>query len=157
MPNDIGLMQDTSTRRIVVQAVDKPRPKDVEVITLPRTQDWIAPEDILTALRQRGLHRILIEGGSVTIAQFLEARLLTRLHVAVAPLLIGAGPQGLTTSPVATLGEALRPRTHTYALGADVLFDCLLDDARTGATAYPLPCRTQEHLRPLKATAPSCC
>lgn len=156
MPNDIGLMQDCSTRRIVIQAVDKTRPKDVEVITLPRAA-WIAPEAIVAALRQRGLHRILIEGGGVTIAQFLEAKLLTRLHVAVAPLLIGAGPQSLTTSPVATLAEALRPKTHTYGLGSDVLFDCLLDDAQSHALPYPLPCRTEEHMRPNLSIAPSSC
>lgn len=146
MPNDIGLMQDQAARTIVIQSVDKPRPDSIEVIRLPRER-WISPKHILNALHQRGLHRVLIEGGGITIAQFLEARLLTRLHVAVAPLLIGAGPQGFSMSPVATLAQALRPRTEVYSLGSDILFDCTLDPRHGQATVYPFPCRTARHVR----------
>jgi len=145
MPNDTGLMQDRSARCIVIQSVDMARPEGVEVIKLPRSC-WISPPDILSVLHHRGLHRILIEGGGVTIARFLEAKVLTRLHVAVAPLLIGAGPQGLTTSPVATLAEALRPKTDVYSLGSDVLFDCTLDGEYSQTNTYPLPCRTAQHM-----------
>lgn len=123
LPDDAGLLRDASARRVVIQAVDKPRPAGVEVVRLERA-DWIDPKDIVKALRRLGLNRLLIEGGGITIAQFLEADLLTRLHVAIAPLLIGSGPQGLTTTPVATLAQARRPRTTTYALGTDVVFDC---------------------------------
>jgi riboflavin-specific deaminase-like protein len=144
MPNDIGLMQDMNARCIVIQSVDAPRPDHIEVVKLPRTH-WISPAQILSALRQRGLNRVLIEGGGITIAQFLEAGLLTRLHVAVAPLLIGAGPQGLTTSPVASLTQALRPKTDVYGLGTDVLFDCTLEPRHEQVATYPLPCRTAAH------------
>lgn len=127
LPNDARLLQDTSARRVIVQSVDKTRPAGVDVITLPRAP-WIAPAEILAALGGLGLKHILIEGGGITIAQFLEARLLNRLHVAVAPLLIGSGPQSLTTSPVGTLSQALRPPTKVYSLGTDILFDCAFDD-----------------------------
>ncbi len=125
LPNDAGLLADDTARRVVIQAVDKPRPPGIEVVRLPRA-DWISPKEIVAALRALGLNRLLIEGGGTTIAQFLEADLLTRLHVAVAPLLIGAGPQGLTTTPVDRLAQARRPKTLTYALGSDVVFDCAL-------------------------------
>ncbi|MEO1025164.1 MAG: RibD family protein [Pseudomonadota bacterium] len=149
MPNDTGLLQDREARCIVIQSVDKPRPDHVEVIRLPRDK-WISPSHIIAALKRHGLQRILIEGGGVTIARFLEAKLLNRLHVAVAPLLIGAGPQGLTTSPVARLDDALRPVTEVYALGSDVLFDCSFGSAH-GNCAYPLPCRTARHVVPMEA------
>ncbi|WP_299560633.1 RibD family protein [uncultured Sulfitobacter sp.] len=128
LPNDTRLLTCDNARRIVIQAVDKPRPAGVEVVRLPRG-DWIAPDAIISALRGLGLKRLLIEGGGVTIAQFLEADALTRLHIAVAPVLIGAGPQGLTTTPVATLAQARRPMTQAYALGSDVVFDCALTPA----------------------------
>jgi len=96
LPNDARLLTDTSARRIVIQAVTKERPAGVEVITLSRTS-WIAPADILGALQQLGFRRIMIEGGGITISQFLEAELLDRLHMTIAPLLIGSGPQSLTT------------------------------------------------------------
>jgi len=127
LPNNARLLQDTSVRRIIVQSVDRARPAGVDVIRLPRAP-WIAPADILAALKDLGLKHILVEGGSITIAQFLAANLLDRLHVAVAPLLIGSGPQSLTTLPVGTLSQALRPQTQVYSLGSDVLFDCALGD-----------------------------
>jgi len=128
LPNSTALLHDTSARRVVIQSVPKARPQGVEVIMLPRDR-WMSPATILDALEDLGFGRILIEGGATTIAQFLEADLLDHLHVAVAPLLIGAGPHGLTTSPVATLAQARRPKTDIFSLGSDVLFDCKLTPA----------------------------
>jgi riboflavin-specific deaminase-like protein len=127
LPDDMKLLADDGVRRVIVQAVDRPRPKGVEVLRLTRSEGgWILPRDIVTGLRSLGLNRLLVEGGGITIAKFLEADLLTRLHVAIAPLIIGAGPLGLTTSPVATLAQARRPVTASFALGSDVVFDCAL-------------------------------
>ncbi len=129
LPNDARLLTDASTRRIVIQAVDKARPPEVETVILPRDK-WISPQDIMAALTTCGFRTILIEGGGITITQFLEAGLLNRLHMAIAPLLIGSGPQGLTTAPIGTLAQARRPKTEVYNLGSDVLFDCALNPAR---------------------------
>lgn len=83
----------------------------------------LAPASIVDALRGRGLRRILVEGGGRTVSTFLEARLLDRLHICVAPLIIGSGRPGITLPVVQTLDRALRPRTRHFALGTDVLFD----------------------------------
>lgn len=136
LPNSIGLLKDDGARRIVVQAVDKARPEGVEVVRLPRGS-WISPHHILAALRGLGLNHVLIEGGGITIAQFFEAKLLSRLHVAVAPLLIGAGPTGLKTSPVPCLADALRPKTEVYGLGSDILFDCALGPEPPAQVLWP--------------------
>ncbi|MEM6712914.1 MAG: RibD family protein [Pseudomonadota bacterium] len=126
LPNDAGLLHDESARRIIIQACDKPRPEGVEVVRL-KCSTWISAHDIANALRSLGFRKVLIEGGGTTIAQFLEAGLLDRLHIAIAPLLIGSGRQGLsTTSQIPSLAQALRPKTQVYNLGSDVLFDCVL-------------------------------
>lgn len=78
---------------------------------------------LLGALRARGLRRILVEGGGVTVSGFLQAGLLDRLHVTVAPLLIGSGRPSLTLDPVQRLDQALRPPCRHHRLGEDVLFD----------------------------------
>ena len=82
-----------------------------------------APAMVLEALRAQGLHRILVEGGGVTVSRFLQARALTRLHVTVAPLLIGSGRHAVTLPPIASLDQALRPPCRVFHLGHDVLFD----------------------------------
>ena len=127
VPDDMEIFREDGARRIVVQAVDRPRPAGVEVIQLPEGEGWFAPGDILAALQARGIATLLVEGGGITIGRFLEAGLLTRLQVAISPLLIGAGPASLTLrDPVARLADAIRPETRTYGLGPEVVFDCAL-------------------------------
>lgn len=97
---------------------------------------WARPGEldllaVVETLRARGLRRILVEGGGVTVSRFLAAGLLDRLHVAVAPLLIGSGRPSLTLEPVDSLEEALRPACRRFMLGEDVLFDLDLRAPRT--------------------------
>ena len=88
-----------------------------------------APAAVVRALRARGFRRLLIEGGGNTVSRFLQADALDRLHITVAPLLIGSGPPALTLDPIDSLNKALRPRCRRFPLGDDVLFDL---DLRSG-------------------------
>lgn len=125
LPEDSPVLVADGARRIVIQAVDTSRGAGVEVIRLEATNGHFAPEAIVEALRGAGLSSFLIEGGSYTIAKFMEAGLLDRLHVAVAPLLIGGGPAGLTLfDQPDRLADAIRPETRTFSLGSEVVFDC---------------------------------
>jgi len=135
LPDDAPMLADDGVRRIVVQAVDRVRPAGVTVIRLAQRNALFDPADIAAALRAEGLQTLLAEGGGITIARFLEARLLTRLQIAIAPLLIGAGPQGLNL-PNATpwLADAIRPEMRVFSLGSDVVFDCGLDPKAAAAT-----------------------
>ncbi|WMS43268.1 RibD family protein [Acuticoccus sp. MNP-M23] len=101
-------------------------PPDVEHV-VPSANAPLAPEAILAVLAERGWHRVLIEGGAHTVSAFLAAGALSRLCVAVAPLIIGGGPGGIALPPVDRLDSALRPETKTFMLPAgDVIFDCTL-------------------------------
>lgn len=80
-------------------------------------------ESFLEQLRARGLRRVLVEGGGVTVSRFLQAGLLDRLHLTVAPLLIGSGRPSITLDPILNLDQALRPGWRRFTLGEDVLFD----------------------------------
>ena len=87
--------------------------------------DGIDPHRIVEALFNRGMRRILVEGGARTISRFLAAGALDRLYLLVAPMLLGSGQPGLAMPPIDGLDEALRPETQCYSLGGgDVLFDC---------------------------------
>jgi riboflavin-specific deaminase-like protein len=99
-------------------------PAGVETIALPANKGSIAPASILAALAARGFRRIMIEGGAHTISRFLAARCFDRLHVVVAPLILGAGPPAFNLEPIARVDEALRPPVHAHRLGNEMLFDC---------------------------------
>ena len=149
MSNDLKILQNDGARRIVIQSCDTPRPRGVEVVQIAKRDGRISPADIRAALSEHGLKRVLVEGGSVTIQHFLEAGLLHRLHVAVAPLIIGAGPSGLRTNPVATLAEALRPETHIYGFSREVVFDCVLNQLGKASTST---CPTVQLVEPHAAS-----
>ena len=88
--------------------------------------------ELVEHLRARGCTRLFVEGGGVTVSAFLAAGLLDRLHVAVAPFLIGAGRPAIRLPAPDLLRECARPRHRVFRMGTDVLFDCELrheDDA----------------------------
>ncbi len=72
----------------------------------------------------RGCTRIFVEGGGVTVSAFLEAGLLDRLHIAVAPLLIGEGRPAIRMAPRRLLKDCMKVQPRIYRTGEDVLFDC---------------------------------
>ena len=75
------------------------------------------------ALAQRGLRRLFVEGGGVTVSRFLSQRLLQRLHLGLAPVLIGDGRRGLHFAGAPRLADCARPRCRVYAMGVDRLWD----------------------------------
>jgi riboflavin-specific deaminase-like protein len=80
-------------------------------------------------LRARGCHRIFVEGGGITVSAFLAANLLDRLHMAIAPLIIGEGRPAIRLPAPNALSDCQRPRYRVYRMGGDVLFDCDLRSA----------------------------
>ena len=78
---------------------------------------------LLDALAARGLRRAFVEGGGVTVTRFVEAGLVDRLHVAIAPVLIGRGVPGLRLAPAETMRDARRPPARLHRMGEDVLWD----------------------------------
>ena len=64
-------------------------------------------------------------GGPKTLSRFLDAGALDRLHITVAPVILGSGPAGLELRPIDLLHEARRPRVGLHILGdGNVLYDC---------------------------------
>ncbi len=94
--------------------------------------------ELMRALRARGYQRVLVEGGGVTVSSFLQAGLIDRLHIAVAPVLIGDGRPAVRLPPQGRLQDCLRLRHRIYRSGNDILFDCDLRSAADAIVASPL-------------------
>jgi diaminohydroxyphosphoribosylaminopyrimidine deaminase / 5-amino-6-(5-phosphoribosylamino)uracil reductase len=119
------LLADDGARRIVVTALGaRCRSADAEWIALPAVDGHIAPAAILTGLAELGMRRVLIEGGPDTLSRFLAAGCLDRLHVVVAPIIVGDGRPSLSLAPIDRLDQALRPPMRVHALDGELLFDC---------------------------------
>ena len=97
----------------VIAGIDDDRPGD-------------EAEQVLRLLHARGCARVFVEGGGVTVSAFLEANLLDRLQIAIAPVLIGDGRPAIRLTPQTRLRDCRRPGYRVFRMGGDVLFDCEL-------------------------------
>ncbi|MEP7284067.1 MAG: dihydrofolate reductase family protein, partial [Rubrivivax sp.] len=78
---------------------------------------------VVAALAARGLRLLFVEGGGVTVSAFLAAGVLDRLHLTIAPVLIGDGRRGLQGPRRRAMADCLRPPARVLALGDDRLWD----------------------------------
>ncbi|HVX99421.1 MAG TPA: RibD family protein [Pseudorhodoplanes sp.] len=137
LPATARLLVDDGTRRIVIvrPGIRPALPPGVEILPVACDGGRIAPADILAALGASGLRRVLIEGGANTVSRFLADNCLDRLHVVVAPIILGSGPTGITLPPIERADEAMRPPIHMHRLGDEILFDFDLSAHRRGGRA----------------------
>lgn len=77
----------------------------------------------LDALYTRGFHVLFVEGGGVTISHFYAQGCLDRLHLAIAPVLIGNGRPGLRFAGPPRLHDCARPPVSVHPMGPDQLWD----------------------------------
>lgn len=97
-----------------------------EVVGVAPIAGRLPVERVVAELHRRGLRRILVEGGGVTVSRFLEARAIDRLHVTVAPRLLGSGVPSLSLPEMADLSGAVSLAWRPFVLGSDVLLDCTI-------------------------------
>jgi riboflavin-specific deaminase-like protein len=130
LPNCARLLRQDG-RTIIITAEGTMCPlRGTEIMSLPARGGQIAPADVLTALAKLGMRRILVEGGATTLSRFMHAGCLDRLHVLIAPLILGAGRPSFAFGAIDRIEEALHPAARAYRLGDDMLFDCDLSANR---------------------------
>jgi riboflavin-specific deaminase-like protein len=137
---DHRVFADGAAQTLLVAAADERAPPperhgEAEVLPVPAPAGRLKLDHLLGALHERGLHAVFVEGGGATVSSFLDAGLLDRLHIAIAPLITGLGRPGIRLPPRAAIGECLRPAHRVFGMGADVLFDCDLRAAPLAGSA----------------------
>jgi len=140
LPGDHHLLTDgdAPTLHLVagdaIPECDRPCPEAgvIRVPCLDPERETIDPDRVLAVLACFGLGRVFVEGGGRTVSAFLAAGRLDRLHVMVAPMIIGSGYPAFTLPEVDRLSDAIWPEAQVVNLGSDVLFD--LDLRRSGAS-----------------------
>ena len=110
----------------------KPPWHQVERCLVPDSDEALLPGDIVSLLASRGLRRLFVEGGGVTVSQFFNHDVLDRLHIAIAPLLVGEGIQALQLPGADTMKAAHRPAYAIYRMGEDILWDFDVGTVATG-------------------------
>ena len=126
LPAAARLFADDGVPRLAILRRDAqaPEARGVETMRLPDKEGVFAPADIIAALAARGLRRVLIEGGALTLSRFVAAGCLDRLHVVVAPVILGDGLPGLSLPLLGDRDAARRVPMQIHPLGEEVLLDC---------------------------------
>jgi diaminohydroxyphosphoribosylaminopyrimidine deaminase/5-amino-6-(5-phosphoribosylamino)uracil reductase len=137
-----GVFTDGQAPTIVLyadtgSAADGDRP--VESVPVPRAGAGLDLRFAVRALAARGLHSLFVEGGGRTVTSFVEANVVDRLQIAIAPLLTGAGRAAVRLPARESIADCLRPASRIFAMGDDVLFDCDLRAAPPGRRTTALP------------------
>ena len=128
---DYGVFTDGAAPTLVVcgERVGRPgaRLGQAEVIGVPLRDGALCCAAVLDALAARGLRRVFVEGGGITVSRFLAAGCLNRLQITIAPLIIGSGRPSISLPEIGRLSEGLRPTVRKFDLGRDILFECRFD------------------------------
>lgn len=134
LPANARCLNGGARANLVVRSTVRAVPSGVDQVVVAADDGGrIAPSKIIEALFARGLRRVLIEGGADTVSRFIDGDCIDRLHVLVAPVIIGSGKPCLDLTPIGALDKALRPPADVYVLDdGNVLFDC---DLRSGRGA----------------------
>jgi diaminohydroxyphosphoribosylaminopyrimidine deaminase/5-amino-6-(5-phosphoribosylamino)uracil reductase len=132
LPSTARVLAADGIRRIVVTSAEARTrlPDGIETVAIATDNGQLAPAAIAAALAARGLRRILVEGGADTVSRFLAARCLDRLHVLIAPIILGAGRASLTLPAIERVEQAMRAPMRAHVLDGDVLLDCDLSAQR---------------------------
>lgn len=111
----------------------------VERIEQSEYDGTLDPFRVLDRLSELGFVSVLVEGGRSVITSFLRVRLVSRLFVTIAPILIGEGVSAVGDLGVRSLSEAYRPigsRLERY--GTDAVWELSFETAsRTGHDPKP--------------------
>jgi riboflavin biosynthesis pyrimidine reductase len=136
LPHQSLVWQDDGIRKIWVigDGVHVHSLPQVELIRLPAIDGRIDPMQILQALSAKGLKRVLVEGGAETISRFMSAQCLDRLHLIVAPIVLGSGRPSFNLPPIEHMDQAMRLPVKTHLIGNEIVFDCDLQQQRSAIT-----------------------
>ena len=144
LKSDHGVFTDGQAPTLLVHAGTGDTPETTRVGAAQVTEirapgGQLALDELLAMLHQRGCYAVFVEGGGTTVSAFLQAQLLDRLQLAVAPLLIGTGRPGIQLAASPRLRDCLRPEHRIYRMGGDILYDFDLRASRKQAESADHP------------------
>jgi len=82
----------------------------VQILEVPEKSGRVDVTALVAALGKKGLTRLLVEGGSALMASFFEEKLVDKVYVFTAPLIIGGGDAPTPVGGIGSLNLEDAPR-----------------------------------------------
>jgi riboflavin-specific deaminase-like protein len=101
----------------------------LETVTLSAEDDGKLPiPEVMESLAKRGYQSVLVEGGSRVITSFIKVRMMSKIVVTIAPILVGNGIRAFGDINVHSLKDALKPaKTRCRRMGSDFVWEFLFN------------------------------
>ena len=122
-PRDLGLFNDGAAPSLVACAANRVAADESLAIGARCDDTGLELSEVVAALEARGLRTLFVEGGGITVTRWMNARLVDRLQVTVAPVLIGEGRPALQLPAAPAMSACRRPPARIFRLGRDLLWD----------------------------------
>ena len=144
VPSDNTVLSDARTATWLVHngSVDLTLfndPPHVQRIVMTDAQNRLYLPDVVAQLRKRGVLRLFVEGGGVTVSGMMTANCLDHLQIAVAPVMVGEGRPALQLPAALSMQNATRAPYKLYRMGEDVLWDFDLNGIADDNNSATLP------------------
>jgi riboflavin-specific deaminase-like protein len=99
----------------------------METVKLSTDNDGNLPiHEVLKFLANRGYQSVLVEGGSRVITSLIKVRMMSKIVVTMAPILIGDGIRAFSDINIHSLEQALKPiKTRIRRMGSDIVWELL--------------------------------
>ncbi len=106
--NFSSLLQDEAERLLLIGTQERAHEARVDYHQLVASNGHIQGQDILACLYQAGIHSVYVEGGAITVSNFLNDQAIDILQLHLAPCLFGSGKQGIVLPQIDQVAECIR-------------------------------------------------
>ncbi len=127
LPGNLNLFTKNDDRKTIVattrEVVDSNVYKSVTTWPIRRQKDRIDLKNLMERAGKHEVTSILFEGGSRLATALLHQKLVDKLYVAIAPVVLGRGIEAVGDLKIAKVANALRFRESGFKkIGDDMLF-----------------------------------
>ena len=115
---NIGPIIEGNKNIVFTQKASKKTLNNTTIYKLPKKN---FTKSVYQKIIDLNFNYILVEGGATTISNFLEQELLDIMQFIIAPIIIGSGIDSIKLKSISSLKNALRPKSHLYKLGDEMI------------------------------------
>ena len=118
LTNRLNIFKDGNKNIVFTQKASQKTLNNTTIYKLPKKN---FAKSVYQKIIDLNFNYILVEGGATTISNFLEQELLDIMQFIIAPIIIGSGIDSIKLKSISTLKNALRPKSHLYKLGDEII------------------------------------
>ena len=118
LTNRLNIFKDGNKNIVFTQKVSNKKLNNTTIYKLPKKN---FTKSVHQKIINLNFNYILVEGGATTISNFLEQELLDIMQFIIAPIIIGSGIDSIKLKSISSLKNALRPKSHLYKLGDEMI------------------------------------